>query len=68
MAMVYTLVTSAKEWLFERFSQEDGIDNAEEDENTKDEILVPHGEPVIVDTFLAWRERFEAELALERVN
>lgn len=32
------------------------------------QIVVPHGEPVTVDTFLAWRERFEAELALERAK
>lgn len=38
MAMVYTLVTSAKEWLSERFSQEDDIDNTEEDENAKVEV------------------------------
>ncbi|KVH92984.1 RWD domain-containing protein, partial [Cynara cardunculus var. scolymus] len=31
-------------------------------------ITVPHGEPVTVETFLAWRERFEAELALERAK
>lgn len=36
--MVYTLVTSAKEWLSERFSQEDDIDNTEEDENAKVEV------------------------------
>ncbi|MBA0824683.1 hypothetical protein Goarm_021333, partial [Gossypium armourianum] len=30
------------------------------------QVIIPHGEPVTVDTFLAWRERFEAELALER--
>lgn len=32
------------------------------------QVIVPHGEPVTVDTFLAWRERFEAELALERAK
>ncbi|KAL3511712.1 hypothetical protein ACH5RR_024429 [Cinchona calisaya] len=68
MAMIYTLVTSAKEWLSERFAQDGDAENAEEDEGTKDEIIVPHGEPVTIDTFLAWRERFEAELALERAK
>ncbi|XP_011072467.1 RWD domain-containing protein 1 [Sesamum indicum] len=68
MAMVYTLVTSAKEWLSERFSEDAGVEDAEEDEAAKDEIIVPHGEPVTVDSFLAWRERFEAELALERAK
>ncbi|XWS16248.1 hypothetical protein CRYUN_Cryun34aG0068800 [Craigia yunnanensis] len=68
MAMIYTLVTSAKEWLSERYGQDADADNAEEEEATKDEVIVPHGEPVTVDTFLAWRERFEAELALERAK
>jgi len=32
------------------------------------QVIIPHGEPVTVETFLAWRERFEAELALERAK
>ncbi|KAG5537840.1 hypothetical protein RHGRI_025067 [Rhododendron griersonianum] len=67
MAMVYTLVTSAKEWLCERFAEDADEGNTEEEEK-KDEIIIPHGEPVTVDTFIAWRERFEAELALERAK
>ncbi|XP_061356619.1 uncharacterized protein LOC133301038 [Gastrolobium bilobum] len=66
MAMIYTLVTSAKEWLADRF--EDSGGSTEADEAAKEDIVVPHGEPVTVDTFLAWRERFEAELALERAK
>ncbi|PWA34757.1 ubiquitin-conjugating enzyme family protein [Artemisia annua] len=31
-------------------------------------VIVPHGEPVTIDTFLAWRDRYEAELALERAK
>ncbi|CAL5327856.1 unnamed protein product [Camellia sinensis] len=68
MAMVYTLVSSAKEWLCEKFAQDAGMENNEDEETAKDDIIIPHGEPVTVDTFLAWRERFEAELALERAN
>ncbi|KAL8118707.1 hypothetical protein AgCh_016278 [Apium graveolens] len=68
MAMVYTLFSTAKEWLAERFAQDDNDAVAEAEERAKDEIIVPHGEPVTVDTFLAWRERFEAELALERAK
>ncbi|KAI4331265.1 hypothetical protein MLD38_029466 [Melastoma candidum] len=67
MAMVYTLATFAKEWLSERFSENDAAEDLEE-EKAKDEVIVPHGEPVTVDTFLAWLERFEAELALERAK
>ncbi|PON35746.1 Ubiquitin-fold modifier-conjugating enzyme [Parasponia andersonii] len=68
MAMIYTLVTSAKEWLSEQFAQDSIIENAEAEEAAKDDIIIPHGEPVTVETFLAWRERFEAELALERAK
>ncbi|KAJ7963143.1 RWD domain-containing protein 1 [Quillaja saponaria] len=68
MAMIYTLFTSAKEWLSDQFGQDDDTVNAEAEEAAKDDIVVPHGEPVTVDTFLAWRERFEAELALERAK
>eukprot|EP00246_Nothoceros_aenigmaticus_P018487 TRINITY_DN9689_c0_g1_i1.p1 TRINITY_DN9689_c0_g1~~TRINITY_DN9689_c0_g1_i1.p1 ORF type:complete len:247 (-),score=72.40 TRINITY_DN9689_c0_g1_i1:317-1057(-) len=70
MAMIYTLVTAAKEWLRENYGQEvdleDGLD--EEQPKGKDEIIEPHGEVVTVQTFLAWRERFEAEQALERAK
>ncbi|KAJ7951661.1 RWD domain-containing protein 1 [Quillaja saponaria] len=68
MAMIYTLVTSAKEWLTDHFGQDNDTEDAEAEEAAKDDIVVPHGEPVTVDTFLAWRERFEAELALERAK
>ncbi|XP_073115032.1 uncharacterized protein [Elaeis guineensis] len=68
MAMVYTLVTSAKDWLSENFGREVVVEESEETDTTKDDIIVPHGEPVTIDTFLAWRERFEAELALERAK
>ncbi|XP_024448016.1 uncharacterized protein LOC7470594 isoform X3 [Populus trichocarpa] len=37
-------------------------------EKLEQEVIVPHGEPVTVETFLAWREIFEAELALERAK
>ncbi|CAH9132242.1 unnamed protein product [Cuscuta epithymum] len=68
MAMIFTLVTSAKEWLSELFSKDANDENAGEAEVAKDEIVVPHGEPVTIETFLAWRERFEAEQALERAK
>ncbi|KAH1066417.1 hypothetical protein J1N35_031404 [Gossypium stocksii] len=37
MAMIYTLVSSAKEWLYERYGQDACPDNAEEEEAAKDE-------------------------------
>ncbi|MED6162105.1 hypothetical protein PIB30_067203 [Stylosanthes scabra] len=67
MAMIYTLVTSAKEWLAERFQDTEALE-AEAEEAAKDDVVIPHGEPVTLETFLAWRERFEAELALERAK
>ncbi|GAU27386.1 hypothetical protein TSUD_356210 [Trifolium subterraneum] len=67
MAMIYTLVNSAKEWLTERFT-EDSDGDAEAEEAAKEDIVIPHGEAVTVESFLAWRERFEAELALERAK
>ncbi|CAH1425480.1 unnamed protein product [Lactuca virosa] len=68
MAMIYTLVTSAKEWFAERFDQDTDNDNIKEETANKDEIIVPRGEPVTVETFLAWREKIEAEVALERAK
>lgn len=38
MAMIYTLVTSAKDWLSERFGQNDGLDNPGEEEAAKDDV------------------------------
>lgn len=40
MAMIYTLVTSAKEWLLESFAQDGDTENAEEDEVAKDEVCI----------------------------
>ncbi|KAK3161043.1 hypothetical protein QOZ80_1BG0070900 [Eleusine coracana subsp. coracana] len=68
MAMVYTLVASAKEWLTEHYGQNGGDEEPEETEAEEEEVIVPHGEAVTVESFLAWRERFEAELALQRAK
>ncbi|KAL9247410.1 hypothetical protein vseg_020845 [Gypsophila vaccaria] len=68
MAMIYTLFASAQEWLNGRFRQDGLTENTGDDEQEKDEVIVPHGEPVTVETFLAWRERYEAEMALERAK
>ena len=38
MAMIYTLVTSAKDWLSERFVEDSNIENAEAEEATKDDV------------------------------
>ncbi|XP_072963906.1 uncharacterized protein [Typha angustifolia] len=68
MAMVYTLVTSAKEWLTEEYGNDGADEESEEADTVKDDIVIPHGEPVTVESFIAWRERFEAELALARAK
>ncbi|CAL1360675.1 unnamed protein product [Linum trigynum] len=68
MAMIYTLVSSAKDWLSDLYGQDDENDDTEDLEAIKDDVIIPHGEPVTVETFIAWRERFEAELALERAK
>lgn len=67
MAMIYTLATSAKEWLREKYGQEDVVEE-EEDDVEKEEVIVPHGDLVTVDSFVAWRDRYEAEIALERAK
>lgn len=67
MAMMYTLATSAKEWLREKHGQKEDDDAGDEVEE-KEEVYEPHGEVVTGENFLAWRERFEAELALEKAK
>eukprot|EP00897_Mesotaenium_endlicherianum_P007976 jgi/Mesen1/7206/ME000371S06299 len=69
MAMMYTLASSAKEWLREHYGQvEDGDEEEEEVEVVKEEVVEAHGLPVNVDTFLEWRDSYEAELALEQAK
>jgi len=41
MAMVYTLVTSAKEWLSERYSQDASNEDIENEEAAKDDVWIP---------------------------
>lgn len=38
MAMIYTLVTSAKEWLSDRFADDTSNGNAEAEEAAKDDV------------------------------
>ncbi|KAF5751836.1 RWD domain-containing protein 1 [Tripterygium wilfordii] len=67
MPMIYTLVTSAQELLSGIFCEDVNAENVEE-EVAKVDVIIPHGEPVTVETFLTWRERLEAELALEQAK
>jgi hypothetical protein len=66
MAMIFTLVSSLKdsaETLIterqnaEQVERESALKKAEEEENAKF-----HGTPVTRETFLAWREKFVAEM------
>ena len=41
MAMIYTLVTSAKEWLADQFGQDAGNEDAVAEEAAKDEVRMP---------------------------
>jgi len=67
MAMMYTLATSAKEWLREKYGQEE-VQQEEESDTEKEEVVEKHGEVVTVESFVAWRDRFEAEIALEKAK
>ncbi|KAF3341496.1 RWD domain-containing protein 1 [Carex littledalei] len=67
MAMMYTLAASAKEWLTEKFCS-GAVEEPEVTAKPEDEVIMPHGEAVTTESFLAWREQFEAELALERAK
>lgn len=64
MAMLYTLATSAKEWLRDKYGNVENLEDDDEEEE-KEEVIEAHGLPVTVDTFVQWREQFEAEQALE---
>ncbi|GBG67102.1 hypothetical protein CBR_g78883 [Chara braunii] len=70
MAMIFTLVSSAKEWLREKFNPENASLVQDEGGHAEDEevVIVAHGLPVTPETFLEWRERFEAEQALARAK
>lgn len=38
MAMIYTLVTSAKEWLSEKYGNETVVDDSDDSDAAKDEV------------------------------
>jgi len=40
MAMVYTLATSAKEWLREKFGHTEDIENGVDEDTSKDEVCL----------------------------
>lgn len=74
MAMIYTLAEAAKEWLLEKANVvvEEEVDpvvakaRAEEEEIKRLEEARRLGTPVTPENFKAWKERFDAERALQR--
>eukprot|EP00898_Chlorokybus_atmophyticus_P004040 jgi/Chlat1/4637/Chrsp3S05595 len=73
MAMVFSLVSLAKDWLREKFNPErldevDAAARAAELEAQKLEEARRHGTQVTPETFASWSTRFEAEAALERAK
>eukprot|EP00899_Mesostigma_viride_P015061 jgi/Mesvir1/23556/Mv18253-RA.1 len=75
MAMIFQLVTLAKDWMRERFNPESLQEQAENDAAKEEQRRLEaeeekrrHGTKVTVETFLAWREMFEAEMALKRAQ
>lgn len=67
MAMMYTLAVVAKDWLREKYGQQPEDEDGD-DEEEKEEVIEAHGLPVTVESFREWRERYEAELALQRAK
>jgi hypothetical protein len=69
MAMVYNLVTAAQEWLGDRMARSAGPDpeadrkRAEAAEEARHAAMRAHGTTVTVESFAAWRKRFDAEAA-----
>lgn len=68
MVMVFTLVSAANEWLNEEWDsevkrlEEEAEQRAREAEESEQKKF--HGTPLTIENFLAWKERFDAEMAL----
>ncbi|KAL3139079.1 hypothetical protein ABBQ32_005875 [Trebouxia sp. C0010 RCD-2024] len=76
MSMIYTLVSAAQEWMQERANipQQEVLDPAEakrqaiEAEEARLAAQRAHGTQVTPETFVEWRKRFDAELALQKAS
>lgn len=76
MSMIYTIVSAAQEWMQEKANvpQEEVLDPQEakrramEAEEARLAAQRAHGTQVTPDTFLDWRKRYEAELALQKAS
>ncbi|EFJ40072.1 hypothetical protein VOLCADRAFT_100206 [Volvox carteri f. nagariensis] len=74
MAMIYTLIGAAKEWLQGRVNSGPVVDpeverrKAEEAAERKRAEARAHGTPVTVANFNAWKARFDAEVAMAKAK
>ncbi|GAX79695.1 hypothetical protein CEUSTIGMA_g7136.t1 [Chlamydomonas eustigma] len=74
MAMVFTLVGAAKEWLRTKAgssAKEDPVADrkkAEAEEEARRAAARAHGTPVTLASFMAWKAKFDSELALKKVS
>jgi hypothetical protein len=72
MAMIYNLVTTSQEWLAQRLRQAAGPDpeaerkRADAEEEARHAAMRAHGHQVTVETFLAWKKKFDAEMAAQK--
>ncbi|KAK9829546.1 hypothetical protein WJX72_006404 [[Myrmecia] bisecta] len=73
MAMIYALVSAAQEWLRDKvlgdgageavLDPEEAKKRREEEEERKLAEIRSHGTPVTPQTFVEWKQRFDAEIA-----
>ncbi|PNW85981.1 hypothetical protein CHLRE_03g201776v5 [Chlamydomonas reinhardtii] len=74
MAMIYTLIGAAKEWLQGRVSSGPAVDpdlerrKADEAAEKKRAEARAHGHPVTVEAFMAWKLKFDAEVAAAKAK
>jgi len=76
MAMMFNLIETAKEWLRNRanidtshtLTAEERRKLAEEEEERRMMEQRSHGTPVTVETFMQWRNEFEAEMRRQSAN
>nr|CAG4638781.1 EOG090X0F6V [Cyclestheria hislopi] len=68
MVMIFTLVSAANEWLNNEWDNE--LKRQEEEEEQRKIELEEaekrkfHGTPVTIESFFAWKEKFDAEIAI----
>jgi len=76
MPMIYTLITSAQDWVNERAAEmavpvvdpEAERKQREEEEEARIAALRAHGTPVTPETFKEWKLRFDAEMQVAKME